>query len=172
MFINTNHLPTVTDVTLFSSGRVKVIPFERHFGEGERDQGLKGKLAQPDSLSGILNWCLQGLWMIGETGFEPPAAVLDATDQYRQDSDKISRFIADELEAGPGYEVKTVDAYERYKEWCYRNGFQPGSVKTWRPDMENVVKISAKRPKTGGNSTNLILGYRLRPTQGPFGRAI
>lgn len=30
LFINTNHLPTVTDVTLFSSGRAKIIPFERH----------------------------------------------------------------------------------------------------------------------------------------------
>ena len=26
LFINTNHLPKVTDVTVFSSGRVKVIP--------------------------------------------------------------------------------------------------------------------------------------------------
>ena len=58
LFINTNHLPQVTDVTLFSSGRVKLIPFERHFSEQERDTGLKKELAKPASLSGILNCCL------------------------------------------------------------------------------------------------------------------
>ncbi len=31
LFINTNHLPKANDVTIFSSGRVKVLPFNRHF---------------------------------------------------------------------------------------------------------------------------------------------
>ena len=80
-FINTNHLPKVTDVTVFSSGRVKVIPFERHFSEAEQDKGLKKKLAQVGNLSGILNWCLDGLRLAQETGFDPPSAVLAATAQ-------------------------------------------------------------------------------------------
>lgn len=172
LFINTNHLPAVTDVTLFSSGRVKVIPFERHFGEQERDQGLKGLLSKPESLSGILNWCLDGLWMMGETGFDPPAAVLEATDQYRQDSDKISRFLADELEAGPGYEVRTSEAFARFQTWCAINGFREGSIKTFNADMENAVTVERKRPKGGGGATTLIIGYQLRPTQGAFERAI
>jgi putative DNA primase/helicase len=33
IFTNTNYLPTVTDLTLLTSGRVKIIPFERHFEE-------------------------------------------------------------------------------------------------------------------------------------------
>lgn len=172
LFINTNHLPAVTDVTLFSSGRVKVIPFERHFGEDERDQGLKGELALPGNLSGILNWCLTGYWMIGETGFAPPLSVLEATDQYRQDSDKISRFIADELEAGPGYEVRTAEAFARFQTWCAANGFREGSIKTFNADMENAVSIERKRPKGGGGATTLIIGYRLRPVNGGFERVI
>ncbi len=163
LFINTNHLPAVTDVTLFSSGRVKVIPFERHFSEEEQDRGLKKELARPESMSGILNWCLEGLWLVREVGLTAPPAVLEATEQYRRDSDKISRFIADELEAGPGYEVKTADAYERYKSWCYRNGFQVPSIKSWKPEMENAVTVVQKRPEAGGNPTPHILGYRLKP---------
>jgi putative DNA primase/helicase len=38
IFINTNHLPMVTDLTLLTSGRVKIIPFERHFEEWEQDK--------------------------------------------------------------------------------------------------------------------------------------
>jgi putative DNA primase/helicase len=164
LFINTNHLPAVTDVTLFSSGRVKVIPFERHFSDCEQDHGLKAELARPENLSGILNWCLEGLWMLQETGFSPPISVLTATDQYRQDSDKISRFIADELEAGPGYEVQTTAAFSRFQRWCVMNGFREGSIKTFNADMSNAVTIDRRRPASGGEKTTLIIGYRLRPT--------
>ena len=33
IFINTNHRPNITDLTLFESGRIKIIPFDRHFDE-------------------------------------------------------------------------------------------------------------------------------------------
>lgn len=168
LFINTNHLPSVTDVTLFSSGRVKVIPFERHFSEEEQDHGLKTELAKTENLSGILNWCLSGLWMIQKTGFDPPEAVLNATDQYQQDSDKVSRFIADEMEAGPGYEVRTSEAFARFQSWCMTNGFHEGSIKSFTSDMGNAVNIERKRPKRGGGATTLIIGYRLRPIQPSF----
>ena len=71
---------------------MKIIPFERHFGEGDRDDGLKTELASPENLSGILNWCLEGLRLIEETGFDAPPAVQAATDEYRKNSDKIGRF--------------------------------------------------------------------------------
>ena len=40
-FINTNYLPNVNDATLFSSGRMIVIPFNRHFEAEEQDTKLK-----------------------------------------------------------------------------------------------------------------------------------
>ncbi|MCC8122115.1 MAG: phage/plasmid primase, P4 family [Oscillospiraceae bacterium] len=168
LFINTNHLPAVTDVTLFSSGRVNVIPFERHFGEAERDPALKGQLAQPESLSGILNWCIEGFRLMHETGLTPPESVIAATDQYRRDSDKISRFIADEMEAGFGYEVRTSDAFDRYRRWCYANGFKEGSIKTFNADMENTLTLERKRPQSGGGATTMIVGYKLRPDSNAF----
>lgn len=162
LFVNTNHLPQVTDTTLFSSGRVKVIPFERHFAAAEQDKQLKQKLTKPDSLSGILNWCLVGLRLWQETGMEPPQAILDATEAYRLDSDKTARFISEELEPGPGYEVKTADAYLRYQAWCVKYGFQYGSVKSFSADIQGAVKVKRKRPKSGGNPTVFIIGYQLK----------
>ena len=40
IFIGTNHLPRVSDDTVFASGRVKIIPFERHFTAQEQDKTL------------------------------------------------------------------------------------------------------------------------------------
>lgn len=172
LFINTNHLPAVTDVTLFNSGRVKVIPFERHFADSDRDTNLKGELSRPESLSGILNWCARGFQKIRETGFDEPESVLAATSQYKQDSDRISRFIADEMEKGQGFEVQTSAAYARYQQWCVTNGFREGSSKTFKADMENSVNIVRKRPCAGGENTTMILGYKLKEAEErPWSRA-
>ena len=60
LFIDTNHLPQISDMTLFESDRIKIIPFNRHFTAEERDIDLKSFFAKPENLSGILNWCLEG----------------------------------------------------------------------------------------------------------------
>lgn len=168
MFINTNHLPSVTDATLFSSDRVRVIPFEKHFSEYERDKGLKSRLARPESLSGILNWCFAGYRLLKETGLNPPESVLNATDRYRIDSDKISRFIQEDMEAAFGFEVRASEAYSRYQNWCYQNGFQPGSSRTFNADIEGVLSIERRRPKDGGEKTTIICGYKIKVSYSEF----
>ena len=87
IFINTNHLPTVGDNTIFTSGRCHVIPFQRHFSQEEQDIGLKELFSQ--CLPAILNYCLTGYWLLKETGMDPPDSVLNATQLYREDNDKM-----------------------------------------------------------------------------------
>jgi len=165
MFVNTNYLPQVSDVTVFSSDRIRVIPFGRHFTEAERDKGLKPRLSRSESLSGILNWCLEGLYLWRETGLEPPDAVKMATSQYQEDSDKASRFLSEELEAGAAYEARSAEVYGRYQQWCCRNGFRCESVKNWKKEMDRLnVRIERKRPKDGRSETTMVLNYRLKPT--------
>lgn len=162
LIFNTNWLPSASDVTLFSSNRVRVIPFERHFTEAERDKSLKARLTTPASLSGVLNWCLDGLYLWRETGMEPSQAVKKSTAQYQIDSDRTAQFIAEELEKGTGFEVKSSDAFGRYKLWCDRNGYHYGSGKAWKDDMKRLVVFDRGRPKSGGEKTTLIRGYRLK----------
>jgi putative DNA primase/helicase len=169
LFLNTNHLPACTDTTVFSSGRCKVVPFARHFSDAERDPGLKAELSQPENLSGILNWCTAGLWMMQETGFDEPLSVTAATADYRQDNDKISRFISDEMIQGGGCEVQTSAAFERYREWCGSNGFQSGSIKLFLSDIAGTMDTARKRPAGGGSPTTMIVGWKLQPkTAGIF----
>lgn len=168
LFINTNHLPAVTDVTLFSSGRVKVLPFKRHFSEQERNEGLKAELAQAENMSGLLNWCLQGLWLIKETGFDAPDDVLEAVGEYRKASDKIGRFLDDEMEQNPQGETRTVDAYNRYKTWCSINGHYPENAANFKSSLSNYARIKTKRPagsSRGASPLSLILGYSLKESR-------
>ena len=70
LYVNTNYLPTVTDMTLFSGGRVMIIPFDRHFDEGEQDRTLKREFAKPENRSAILNWLIEGYCLLQKEGLE------------------------------------------------------------------------------------------------------
>ena len=163
LFINTNHLPKANDVTIFSSGRVKVLPFNRHFEPKEQDRTLKKRLEK--ELSGVLNWCLDGLWLMRETGFEPPKSVQTATAQYQHDSDKLTRFVEEMLTPAPDGEVRTEDVYREYRAWCTQNGQYADAYPTFKQGMEGYAQIRKKRPKGAGklvNPTAMFCGVQLK----------
>ena len=93
IYINTNYLPDVTDMTLFSSGRILIIPFDRHFEEWEQDKTLKETFRKPEVQSAILNWLIEGFQILRTKGFRIPDAVAAATESYCQESDKIRQFM-------------------------------------------------------------------------------
>ena len=167
IFIDTNHLPNVTDQTLFESGRLLIIPFNRHFEEHEQDKSLKTTLSDPGALSGILNWAVEGYRLFKEEGLEPPEDVKSATAQYRQDSDRISQFIDSWLEEGKDedgdkYQVPCKAAYRVYSRWCEEMNYRPDNYKNFRAAMEKAYMVDTRRPKGGGSMTPLIIGVRLR----------
>lgn len=158
IFINTNHLPNVTDDTIFASKRAKIIPFERHFAEEEQDK----ELAQPRNLSGILNWCLQGLDLFRNTGLEAPVSVREATDVYREQSDVIGGFLRQKLEKDALAEERTKDVYDAYMVWCALEGAPPESRCTLNNRLRALGTVKSKRPRAGGENTTMLIGYRLR----------
>ena len=166
LFINTNYLPQVTDVTLFSSGRVMVIPFERHFREDEQDRDLKDILAQPESLSGILNWALSGLRGVIDEGLNPPASIKIATDEYRERSDKIGRFVAEVLEENPLAAEQTTKVFARYQAWCIANGIHSESLPNFNAQLRSYGRIEKCRPSGSprtASPVSTLLGFRLSP---------
>lgn len=167
IFIDTNHLPNVNDQTLFESGRIKIIPFNRHFEDHEQDKTLKFTLADPENLSGILNWCIEGHKLFREEGLDEPEDVKNATAQYRQDSDRISQFIDAWLEEGKDenyqpYEVSTKAAFRVYSKWADEMNYRPENYKNFRAAMEKAFTVKIKRPIAGGEKISMILGARLR----------
>jgi putative DNA primase/helicase len=85
-FINTNHLPQITDDTIFTSGRKVIIPFTRHFAKNEQDKDLKKILSYPNNLSGILNWLIEGYRLLKLEGLELSERIKQALADYRQDA--------------------------------------------------------------------------------------
>ena len=162
LYINTNYLPSVDDMSLFSSNRVRVIPFDRHFEPQEQDPNLKHLFAKEESKSAILNRLIAGWQLLQKEGLNSPAAVVEATKEYSRDSNKIALFAEEKLIEDRTGEARTAAVYERYKEWCDVNGCMPENSTNFKKSLQAIGTVVRRRPRDGSEKTTLLLGYRLR----------
>lgn len=156
LILNSNYLPVISDKTVFSSNRVKVVPFERHFTEKEQNKHLKEQLQQ--EIDGILNWCIQGLSLYRKEGLEPPTAVQIATHEYSEDSDKIGKFISECLEKSD-QNLAAKDVYEKYSHWCNDCGLGIDGRTSFYEELKTKNLLSKTGTVTGKTVKNVIKGY-------------
>jgi len=119
LWLATNHKPEVrgTDPAIWS--RIKLIPFDVSF-EGREDKTLKQALLK--ELPGILTWAVHGCLSWQKDGLQFPASVIEATREYRTDSDQVGRFLAECCVKGKAAQTRAARLYESYKSWCEANG--------------------------------------------------
>ena len=178
-FINTNYLPHINDDTIFSSNRINVITFDQHFHapeeniEPKQDHNLKTKLK--GELSGILNWCLKGLQMYQkDKHLNPPSCIIEATKEYRVQSDKLGNFIKDCLEdeilcdEDPTAEEQAGKIYELYSDWCEKSGFGTENKSNFFAELK--VKNWFKKSTTINGKTirNIMVGFKLKKLDESF----
>ena len=166
LFINTNYLPLVTDDTVFASGRVKVIPFNRHFTPEEQDIHLKKKLKSRANISGIFNWILAGLARYLENGeiLEEPDAVKKATEAYRVKSDKIQAFISETFIPCSTSGFNTIQGkkvYELYTAWCQQNGYKVENKGNFFDDLRHKGLLCDQGTIDGRTIRNVLKGFAL-----------
>lgn len=89
--ISGNHKPDIRGLDDGIWRRVLLVPFDVHIPKEERDPNLGEKLWA--ERSGILNWLIEGLLAYLEIGLQEPDAVLDATREYREESDPVGMFL-------------------------------------------------------------------------------
>ena len=162
IFINTNYKPSVSDMTLFYSNRLKLIPFKRHFEEHEQDKGLKAFFSTDVCLSAIFNWCYEGYMRFRSEGLEDPSAVSQATKEYQEESDRIGQFVDAWLEEGEAFEVRTSAAYKLYGEWCDKYGYRKENSTNFNNAIQRFFPIVRKRPNDtkGAQKTTMLVGCR------------
>ena len=168
IYMNTNYLPVITDMTLFSSGRIMIIPFERHFEEDQQDKSLKKTFVSEKNQSAILNWLLEGYKGLHLEGLTMPESVHFATERYRHESDKVGLFIEDEMEPVANAEERTSAVYDRYKKWCDANGCFAENTRNFKQILAMYGRVERKRPYAGGSETTMLIGFKLRFDTGGF----
>lgn len=141
MWLSCNSLPQVKDRSLFSSDRIKVIEFNRHFSETERDVELKTKFLEDDAKAVIFKWLIDGYINYFRYGLGEPKAVKDAIKSYEKDNDFVGMFVEERCELSDEGRIGRGDLYTAYKSWCRTNGLNPMSC----PRFNKYIEVYGKQ---------------------------
>lgn len=117
LYINTNYLPTVDDQTVFSSNRIYVIPFERHFSQAEQDKSLKSLFATDELKSAIFSWLIEGYYQ-SLNGFCECRAINEAIEKYKAICDPVYDFVNNVLVTEPNGRTPVIEAHRQYINWA------------------------------------------------------
>lgn len=157
LLMNTNYLPSSTDSTIFSSGRIAVCEFKRHFREEEQDKRLKDKLLKESA--GILNWMIEGYQLYLKEGLEPPESVRKETETYEDDSDRIKVFCDEKLIKADGEFLSVKDGYIAYTEWCDESGYQALGKQAFVDELKTKKLFRASATINKQTVKRVIVGY-------------
>jgi putative DNA primase/helicase len=120
LWIYGNHRPDVRGNDHGIWRRIKLVPFEVQIPDEEKDPELLKELVQ--ELSGILNWAIKGCLQWQKNGLGTPCAVIDATEEYREEEDEIGEFIAEMCVSGG--QVERSALHTAYRSWAEYRGIK------------------------------------------------
>ena len=121
LWLASNYLPKIVGQDEGIWRRIMLIPFTVTFKKTEQDKQLAQKLMS--EAPGILNWARKGLRdYLAQNGLNPPAAVLKATSEYRNESDQLNHFLNARTMASPTVSVRVDFLYPQYAQWTEATG--------------------------------------------------
>jgi len=129
MLFATNEVPDVPvsdDDTAFWR-RWIVVHFDNHFPEGsdKRDGALGDRLQEPENLSAVLNWAIEGWGRLLDNGeFTNVPDTPDTTrEQWQSWGDSVDYFLSNvATRDDDAPHISTNEAWEVYRSWCRENG--------------------------------------------------
>lgn len=136
LFVTANSKPTVSDDSLFSSGRIKLLPFTRHFSEEEQDANLKSGFRTEAAKSGIFNWLLVGYQKYLIEGLKDTEEMKSLVAEYRRENDYIGQYLDDRF----NFKAKGMATLKAircdYASWCSIVGTKPLGLKGFKEELE------------------------------------
>lgn len=130
LWIATNFKPNLSADDSAIWRRVKPIEFPNNFSESQdRIKGL-GKKMMAAELSGIFNWLLEGARAYLEIGLAEPESMTKAVQDYRDEQDPVTQFLAEaeangKIEIVEDAECESSKIYNVYANFCIQNNLKP-----------------------------------------------
>lgn len=151
--ISGNHKPEICGLDDGIWRRVLLVPFDVQIPKEKRDPNLGEKLWA--ERSGILNWLIQRLLDYLEGGLQEPDTVLDATREYREDSDPIGMFLdtACDVSGDPTDSLHSRDLKNAFNFWMDQQGNGQWKDRTITLKLKDKSR-TWKSPSTGKGFTD------------------
>lgn len=129
----TNSRPRITGSDEGIWRRIRLVPFDVTIPEEEQDATLPEKLRA--EAPGILRWLVEGCMEWQRDGLKAPAAVVTATNIYREEQDSIAEFLTTTTEPKRGARTGATVLYKAYVRWAEDNGETPVGQKRFGESM-------------------------------------
>ena len=123
LLIAGNHKPVILGDDLGIWRRIHLIPFTVTIDAASRDPRLLEKLR--GELPGILNWALEGCRLFQAGGLNPPAAIVDAVTEYREEMDVFGSWLGECCNVREELYTTAKHSFGCFNIWLQTNGFRP-----------------------------------------------
>ena len=160
MWLSCNDLPSVQDKSLFASDRVRVIEFNRHFSEAERDETLKEVFRTPEAMMGIFSWLLVGYFKYKRFGLAMSENMKRVIKQYERDNDLVLQFLEEKCEKLTEGSTRAKSLYDSFKIWCKSNGYFVMSSKKFTAGLEQHPEWHEGKRMVHGYAEYLGVGLK------------
>ena len=149
MIIACNTLPRLNDSSIIDSNRVKIIPFDKHFAEEERDTTLTKQFSSPEAMSGIMNWLIEGYKMYLQDGLKPYKGMSELLKRYEKSYNEVSEFVEECLTVyseDNNTKCSTLkNIWGAYKGFCEEKNYRLPSMKRFVDELsKNGIEIFDK----------------------------
>lgn len=161
LLLATNHKPRITEGKYSMWRRLRLVPFAATVGDAAQDKRLGEKLMT--EAPGILAWLVAGCRRWYESGgFDEPAAVREATEEYREEEDPIAEFVEACLDLKAGGFAQRKDIRRAYVQWCRDSGVErPLAERAMISRIENQPGVSKSAQRVEGRSVRGLSGVSL-----------
>lgn len=162
LVLMTNNKPRVTEGKHAIWRRLKLVPFMARIPDREQDRQLGEKLRRESV--GILAWMVEGCrrWHAAG-GFDEPAEIRQATEDYRAEEDPLAEFVSDCLELDDEGFLPSREARRLYQAWCAKERIQhPLGDRALGNRLAGLSGVRAGQQRFDGEPTRGMIGVRGR----------
>lgn len=125
IWLAANDRPRVRDDDNAMWRRMLQVPFYQQIPVKEQIQSVKTRLADiKESGAGILKWMVEGCRWWAIDGLTIPAAVREATDDYRREMDPMQEWMEDCIHRSESLSANMTDTWNNYQDWAKQNGIR------------------------------------------------
>lgn len=144
-------------------GRIRIIEFPNsHLGD--EDKSLKQKMKLDETLSGVLNWAVQGAmewYKLGQKGMPEIEQARSVKHAQRNELDSVQAFIEECCITGETYFIAQDRLFPRYETWCEQNGVDAKKKKGLTQSLKTKGFTDDRRTINGVQKRGII-GIGLR----------
>lgn len=117
-----------------------LVEFSNYYPPSDRDPELRDRLTDDESLSGVLNWAIEGWRELLNQGYftNEDRLAHDKRERWQAWGESVDKFISECVEKDPEADrISTGEAHQRYQAWCAENNEDPVGQRNFTATLKN-----------------------------------